>query len=411
MLLSRRFASEIARSVPLKDTKVFKPIKVGNNELAHRVVFAPSTRFRALPDYSPSDLQLQYYENRSRFPGSLIITEGTLASLKTGVSARAPGIFTDKHVQEWSKITLKIHDNGSFAAVQLWGLGRGADPLQNKKEGVPLKGVSAIYHNEEQREKAIKAGNELAEYTTSEVEELVEEFVRAGRNAVAAGFDYVELHGATGYLFNQFFESSSNKRTDKYGGSIENRSRFALEVIDALSRELGASRVAIRLSPWLKFSGMRAEEDEIHPVATFGYFLGQLQKRADSGQEIAYVSLVEPRIPEILSNEDAHASNAFANAVWKGKLIRSGSYTYDVPEFKQVLKDIDDDRTLVGFSRYYLSNPDLVFRLRDGGELNPYDRSTFYTSSNWGYNTFSFRDDPSEFDQAIEQARKPKPLG
>lgn len=404
-------ASQKARSVALKATKLFQPLKVGKNTLSHRAVFAPSTRFRALPDHTPLDLQLEYYDKRSRFPGTLVITEGTLPSLSTGVDAKVPGIYSDKQVEEWKKITDKIHENGSYASVQLWGLGRGADPVQSKKEGLKYKGVSAIYHSQEAEQAAKKAGNELQEYTTQEVEQVVQDFVRAGENAVKAGFDYVELHGATGYLINQFFESSANKRTDKYGGSIENRARFALELIDGLSEAIGPEKVAIRISPWLKYTGMKAEQDEIHPIATFGYFLGQLQKRADAGKELAYVSLIEPRIPGMLSNEDAFGSNAFAKSVWKGILIRSGNYTYDVPDFKQLLEDIDDDRTLAGFSRYFLSNPDLIYKLQDGGELEHYDRKTFYTSTNWGYNTWNGWDEAAEFDMKAEKTRRPAPIG
>lgn len=404
-------ASQKARSVALKATKLFQPLKVGKNTLSHRAVFAPSTRFRALPDHTPLDLQLEYYDKRSRFPGTLVITEGTLPSLSTGVDAKVPGIYSDKQVEEWKKITDKIHENGSYASVQLWGLGRGADPVQSKKEGLKYKGVSAIYHSQEAEQAAKKAGNELQEYTTQEVEQVVQDFMRAGENAVKAGFDYVELHGATGYLINQFFESSANKRTDKYGGSIENRARFALELIDGLSEAIGPEKVAIRISPWLKYTGMKAEQDEIHPIATFGYFLGQLQKRADAGKELAYVSLIEPRIPGMLSNEDAFGSNAFAKSVWKGILIRSGNYTYDVPDFKQLLEDIDDDRTLAGFSRYFLSNPDLIYKLQDGGELEHYDRKTFYTSTNWGYNTWNGWDEAAEFDMKAEKTRRPAPIG
>lgn len=404
-------ASQKARSVALKATKLFQLLKVGKNTLSHRAVFAPSTRFRALPDHTPLDLQLEYYDKRSRFPGTLVITEGTLPSLSTGVDAKVPGIYSEKQVEEWKKITDKIHENGSFASVQLWGLGRGADPVQSKKEGLKYRGVSAIYHSPEAEQAAKKAGNELEEYTTEEVEQVVRDFVKAGENAVKAGFDYVELHGATGYLINQFFESSANKRTDKYGGSIENRARFALELIDGLTEAIGPERVAIRISPWLKYTGMKAEQDEIHPIATFGYFLGQLQKRADAGKELAYVSLIEPRIPGMLSNEDAFGSNAFAKSVWKGILIRSGNYTYDVPDFKQLLEDIDDDRTLAGFSRYFLSNPDLIYKLQDGGELEKYDRKTFYTSTNWGYNTWNGWDEAKEFDMRTEKARRPAPIG
>lgn len=404
-------SSAKANTIALKSTQLFQPIKIGKNTLSHRAVFAPSTRFRALPDHTPLDLQLEYYDKRSRFPGTLVITEGVLPSPSTGIDAKVPGIYTEKHIQEWSKITAKVHENNSFAAMQLWGLGRGADPAQSKKEGVKYRGVSALYHSKDAETAAKKADNELQAYTTEEVEQLVRDFVKAGENAVKAGFDYAEFHGATGYLINQFFESSANKRTDKYGGSIENRARFALELIDGLSAAIGPEKVAIRISPWLKYTGMKAEEDDIHPIATFGYFLGELQKRADKGKEIAYVSLIEPRIPGMLSNEDEFGSNAFAKSIWKGKLIRSGNYTYDVPEFKQLLEDIDDDRTLAGFSRYFLSNPDLVYKLRDGGELEHYDRKTFYTSTNWGYNTWNGWGETVEYDMKTEKARRPAPIG
>lgn len=395
---------------PLINTKVFEAIKVGRNQLQNRVVFVPSTRYRALEDHTPSDLQLQYYDDRSKDPGTLIITEGVLATDKTGSASRAPAIITEKHVQEWRKITDKIHENQSFASLQLWALGRVADAALSKKEGQQLKGVSAIYSDEAYEKKAKDAGNELEAYTTEELDQLVEEITDAARRAVDAGFDYVELHGATGYLFNQFFEASSNKRTDKYGGSVENRSRFTLNVIDRISEEIGADKVAIRFSPWLQFNGMKSSNDEVHPLVTYGYILSELQKRADAGKALAYVSLIEPRIPEMLFGEDPDASNDFVKLIWKGTLIRSGNYTYDVPEFKDLLKDLEDGRTLAGFSRYFIANPDLVHRLRDGKSLNKYDRSTFYTNQNWGYNTYPNAEEEESFDEEAERTREAAPI-
>ena len=397
----------------LKDTKLFEPIKVGKNEFSNRVVFAPSTRFRALEDNTPSDLQLDYYDARTSFPGTLIITEGTVPTTKTGTYPNVPAITTDAHVKAWKKINDKIHENKSFSSIQLWGLGRVADPAQNKKEGQKFKGASAIYNDEETEKAAKEAGNELEAYTTEEVDDLIEEYVKTGQRAVEAGFDYVELHGAHGYLINQFFEASSNQRTDKYGGSIENRARFALSLVDRLSEAIGAEKLAIRISPWAKFLGMKSEEDkEAHPVATYSYFLGQLQQRADAGKELAYVSIVEPRVAGNLdvNAEDVVGDNLFVKLIWKGTLLRAGNYTYDAPDFKQLLDDLSDGRTLVGFSRYFISNPDLVQRLHDGKELTPYDRSSFYRYDNWGYNTYPTSEGKEKFDEEAEKAHKPAPI-
>ncbi|PVH15854.1 uncharacterized protein CXQ87_003710 [Candidozyma duobushaemuli] len=395
---------------PLKNTKVFEPIKVGKNELSTRIIFTPSTRYRALDDHTPSDLQLVYYDDRSKYPGTLITTEGVLATEKTGSLPRAPGIFNEKHIKEWKKITDKIHENKSFVTIQLWALGRVADPAQNKKEGQKLKGVSAVYPDEDVEKAAKEAENELEAYTTEELDQLVEEIAESAKRSVEAGFDYVELHGATGYLFHQFFEVSSNKRTDKYGGSIENRSRFNLAVIDRITEEIGSDRLAIRLSPWLRYNGMKSNDDEIHPVATYGYFLSELQKRADAGKPLAYISVIEPRVPEMSAGEDSFASNEFIKTVWRGNLLRSGNYTYDVPDFKDLLHDLEDDRTLGGFSRYFIANPDLIFRLRDGKALTKYDRDTFYTNQNWGYNTYLKADEKKDIDEEAERAHEAAPI-
>lgn len=396
--------------IALKDTKLFESIKVGKNEFSNRVVFAPSTRFRALDDHSPSDLQLDYYDARTKFAGTLIITEGTVPTTKTGTYANAPGIFTEKHVQQWKLVNDKIHENKSFSSIQLWGLGRASDPVQNKKEGQKYKAPSPIYVDEEAEKIAKDAGNELEAYTTEEVDDLIEEYVETAKRSVAAGFDYVELHAAHGYLINQFLEASSNQRTDKYGGSIENRARFALALVDRLSAEIGAERLAIRLSPWAKFLGMKSEEDkEAHPIATYSYLLGQLQKRADAGKELAYVSIVEPRVSGILDikPEDMAGDNTFAKIIWKGVLLRAGNYTYDAPKFTQLLEDLSDGRTLVGFSRYFISNPDLVHKLHSGKALNPYDRKTFYGLDNWGYNTYPTAEGKEKYDEETERAHKP----
>lgn len=400
-------------SKPLKDTKIFKPIKVGKVELSNKIVYAPTTRKRALDNHVPSNLQYQYYDERTRFAGSLVISEGTFPTPKTGSDTNVPGIYNEEQVKAWKKINDKIHANGSYSSIQLWGLGRTADPVQTKKEGQKLNAPSAIFYDEESEKACKAAGQELHALTTEEVKDIIyNDYTVAAKNAVAAGFDFVELHGAHGYFIDQFFEPCSNKRTDEYGGSIENRCRFALELIDHLSTVIGADRLAIRISPWATFMGMKSQNDETSPFATYGYFADQLQKRKDKGQEIAYLSVVEPRVSGIINiaEDEQYGDNGFLKIIWKGVIMKAGNYTYDAPEFKTAIQDVDDDRTLVGFSRYITSNPDFWQKLHDGKELTPYDRDTFYYDSNWGYNTFAFDGEDRKVDEKKEKANYPQPI-
>lgn len=399
---------------PLKDTKLFQPIKVGNNELSNRIAFVPTTRFRALEDHSPSDLQVEYYKARSQYPGTLIETEATFVSESAGLYPHVPGIYQKSHVQGWKKVNDAIHANKSFSVIQLWNLGRVADPKSLKQAGLTLRGPSAIYPDEAQEKNAIEAGNPIKELTEDEIQDMIyNQYPQAARNALEAGFDYMELHAAHGYLFDQFLQPASNKRTDKYGGSIENRARFLLEVIDNLIPIVGADKLAIRISPWATFQGMEAENDEVHPVTTFSYLLHELQKRANKGNKLAFISVVEPRANgniDVDVSKYSLQSNSFVGLIWKGIILKAGNYTYDAPEFKTIQQDIQDDRTLIGFSRYFTSNPDLVHRLAEGLELTPYNRDTFYTPANWGYNTWSNYNSADKFDEEVESKRLPKPV-
>ncbi|KAK6458173.1 NADPH dehydrogenase [Scheffersomyces xylosifermentans] len=385
---------------PLKDTAVFESIKVGKNELKTKIAFPPTTRFRALDDHTPSDLQVKYYDDRSKFPGTLLVTEGTFVSQQAGGYPNAPGIWNDNHVKGWKAVTDKVHANGSFISTQLWFLGRVAHPAVLKAHGLNPVSASATYENEAAQKLAEETGNPVRALTTQEVKDLVTKtYANAAQKAIEAGFDYVELHAAHGYLLDQFLQPCTNQRTDEYGGSIENRARLVLEIIDHLSELIGADRVAIRISPWATFQSMKAHNDTVHPYATFGYLVHELQKRANEGKQIAYISVVEPRVSGILDvdPEDRAGSNEFISRIWKGVILKAGNYSYDAPNFDSLKEDVADKRTLVGFSRYFTSNPDLVQRLHDGIDLNAYDRNTFYTKNNWGYNTFSTAKEPVKF--------------
>lgn len=398
---------------PLKDSKLFNKIKVGAIELSNRVVFAPSTRFRALPNHVPSDLQVKHYDDRSKFPGSLLITEGTVTSEKGGFFANVPGIYNDAQVKSWKVITDKVHANKSFIAVQLWSPGRVADPKLSKELGYPLVAPTAEFHDEESKKAAEAAGVELHAFTEEEIKDLIfNEYENAAKNAVKAGFDILEIHNAHGYLLDTFIQSSSNKRTDKYGGSIENRARFSLELIDHLISVVGADKLAIRLSPWATYQGMKAADDDIHPITTFSYYVNELEKRAKQGNRLAYISIVEPRVSGAIdvAADDQQGTNDFILSIWKGVILKAGNYTYDAPQFKTLLSDLNDDRTLIGFSRYYISNPDLVKRLHDGTELTPYNRDLFYTGANDGYNTYNAYGETQEYDPEVESKVFPKPI-
>lgn len=334
----------------LGNTLLFEPIKVGANTLPQRIAFAPSTRCRATADNIPTDLQLQYYDERSKYPGTLIITEATYLSEQGGLNPHVPGIFNKRQVEGWKKINDAIHANNSFSSIQLWYLGRVANAQHLKNKGLPYIAPSGVYWNEETEAIAEQAGNPLRALTIEEIDHIVDvEFPNAARNSLEAGFDYVEVHSAHGYLLDQFLNTASNKRTDEYGGSIENRARLLLRIIDKLIPIVGADRLAVRLSPWAKFQNVDTEGEEIH-----SYILNELQKRADEGNQLAYISLVEPRVQASWDIEEDKqvGSNDFTYKHWKGNFIRAGTYAHELDKIDQ---DIDNGRTLLAFSRFFLS--------------------------------------------------------
>ncbi|ODV94038.1 hypothetical protein PACTADRAFT_50933 [Pachysolen tannophilus NRRL Y-2460] len=384
----------------LENTSLFKPIKVGKKELENRVCYAPTTRMRATIDGVPSDLMLQYYDERSRKNGGLIVVEATLISREASGYAHAPGIYNSTQAKAWKQITDKIHSNGTTVCCQLMNLGRAAIPDELKRLGVPFVGPSAIYSDDESKEMAKKAGIELRALTLDEIEKFKQQYLEAARYAInEANFDLVEVHGAHGYFLDQFLQPASNKRTDKYGGSIENRSRLLLEVMDLLIQEFGADKVAVRLSPWAQFNGMKGDEEVIHPISYIGYVLSELQHRATKGQQLAYISVVEPRVSGIydvdqakLKNYRQLKSNEWIYQIWRGNVMRAGNYLSDRDNNYAILReDVEahNDRTLIAFGRYYTSNPDFVERLRNGWDFTHYDRPNFYSQLNYHYNNWA----------------------
>ncbi|GAD94932.1 hypothetical protein PVAR5_3566 [Paecilomyces variotii No. 5] len=357
----------------MTDTRLFQPLKIGNMEIKHRISMAPLTRLRATDERVPTPLMKTYYSQRASIPGTLIITEGTLVSPSAGGGfPNTPGIWSEDQVAAWRTITDEIHRKGCFVFCQLFAMGRAAQVEVARKEGVIIKGPSAI---------PIAEGAAIPQpMTVEEIKQSIEEFVIASENAIRAGFDGVECHGANGYLADQFLQDVSNKRQDEYGGSIENRSRFLHEILKAVVRAIGPERVGIRLSPWSTFQGMRME----NPIPQFTDIIAKANQL-----NLAYLHLVESRIS---GSEDSKGEERldFAYRLWNGPFLVAGGYK-PADALKLVEEEYPSKDIVVVFGRSFISNPDLVYRIKKGLELGAYKRQTFYTiNSAVGYVDYPF---------------------
>ncbi|ORY02707.1 FMN-linked oxidoreductase [Basidiobolus meristosporus CBS 931.73] len=355
--------------------KLFEPIQLGRNKLEHRVVLAPLTRFRADENGVPQDIGASYYEQRAT-KGGLLITEATFISPNGGGYANVPGIHTSAQIEGWRKVTTQVHKNGGVIYLQLWFLGRAASSKFLPNHQSPVSASSIAIEGEASPGVPYETPRALE---LEEIPKIVQEYKQAALNAIDAGFDGVEIHGANGYLIDQFINSNSNKRTDKYGGSIENRCRLALEVIDSVTNAIGQDRTGIRFSPYSSFQDM----DDESPVKTFAYLTTQIQQKYPN---MSYLHFVEARISgNIDTQEDESLSlDPFRN-IWKGPFIVAGGYT---PE--SAIAGSEKTGSLIAFGRRFISNPDLPERIRNDWKLNPYNRDTFYTPGPVGYTDYPF---------------------
>ena len=353
-------------------TKLFSPATLGTLTLQNHLVMSPLTRNRATGNI-PNELMAEYYAQRAT--AGLIITEGTSPSPNGLGYPRIPGIFSAEQIEGWKRVTTAVHAKGAKIFMQFMHCGRIAHPL-NLPAGARVLGPSAIaaagdiYTDAE----GMKQNAMPQAMTEADIKTAVEEYVQAAKNAVAAGFDGVELHGANGYLLEQFIRPSSNQRTDQYGGSIENRARFPLEVADAVIKAIGKDKVGIRLSPYGVFNDMPAYDAM---DADYTYLAQQLNTRG-----LVYVHLVDhspmgaPKVPDSIKQ--------MFRSVFKGKLILSGGY-----DAARAEKDISDNKCdLIAVWRGFLANPDLVARWKTGAPENAVDMSTFYTPGAKGYTDY-----------------------
>ncbi|CNL81381.1 alkene reductase [Yersinia proxima] len=362
----------------MKTAKLFSPLKVGALTLPNRVFMAPLTRLRSIePGDIPTPLMAEYY--RQRASAGLIITEATQISFQAKGYAGAPGLHTQEQLNAWKKITQAVHDEGGHIAVQLWHVGRiSHNSLQPGQQAPVAPSAIAADTRTTVRDETgawvrVPCSTPRA-LETEEIPGIVNDFRQATANAREAGFDYIELHAAHGYLLHQFMSPASNQRTDQYGGSIENRTRLTLEVVDATAAEWGAEHIGIRISPLGPFNGLDNGEDQEEAAL---YLIEELNKR-----HIAYLHISEPDWAG-----GKPYSDAFRDAVrarFKGVIIGAGAYTAEKAE-SLIEKGFID---AVAFGRSYISNPDLVERLQQNAPLNEPDGETFYGGGAKGYTDY-----------------------
>tara|TARA_R110002073_G_scaffold332410_1_gene518234 strand:- start:25072 stop:26166 length:1095 start_codon:yes stop_codon:yes gene_type:complete len=361
----------------LMTTTLFTPLRLGRFEAQNRILMAPMTRARATGDNVPTEIMIEYY--RQRAAAGLIISEGTFVS-KQGVGwNNAPGIYTDEHVAAWKPVTEAVHKAGGKIFLQLWHMGRVSHP--DFQGGALPVGPSAIAaKGKSNTPEGSKDYVEPKALTTDEIAGVVDDFRQSARRAIEAGFDGVEIHGANGYLLDQFIRNGSNKRDDEYGGSVENRWRLPLEVVRAVADEIGADRTAIRLSPVNAYNDM-ADSDA---VATFGYganALGQLG--------LAFVHVLEARAGMMFNKDEAIVHPHMRKALGKTPMLLNGGYDKETAE-AAIAEGVCD---AVAFGIPFLANPDLVERYRIGTtEFNAPDFATLYSPGVAGYTDYKALD-------------------
>ena len=362
---------------------LFSPLQVGPYRLQHRVVMAPLTRMRAeRSSFAPRALNAEYYGQRAT-PGGLIIAEASPVMATGRGNPATPGIYSEEQIRGWRGVVDAVHAKGGVIFLQLWHVGRvshssfqpgGALPVA--PSAVPITGNGMM---------AMTADGKMAPYETpraletDEVKGIVEAFRQAAINAMKAGFDGVEIHGANGYLLEQFLQSHTNLRTDQYGGSIENRARLLMEITQAAIEVWGANRVGVRLSPY----GIANGSGEADPMPLYTHVIKALDPLG-----LAYLHFIEPRSSGAgraeVNHQNVPSAMVLFRPVWRGVLISAGGFTGETAEAAIAGGHAD----AIAFGRIFISNPDLPRRLRHGFPLTPYNRATFYGGEEVGYTDY-----------------------
>lgn len=359
---------------------LFTPVRLGALALEHRVVMAPLTRMRARqPGDVPHALNATYYGQRAS-RGGLIVTEATDVSAQARGYPGAPGIYSQEQIAGWRSVTDAVHAKGGLIVLQIWHTGRVSHSTMQPGNTRPVapSAVAAPGGHMDAQGRPVPFEEPRA-LNIDEIPGIVAQFREATLNAREAGFDGVEIHSANGYLIDQFLQDGTNRRTDRYGGGIENRTRLLLEVVDAAAGVWSADRVGVRLSPWGRFNGMTDSD----PAQLFEHVAAALGTRG-----LAYIHVIEPRADQ---NSDTNALDPDApdaasrvRARFGGPVIAAGGFTRGTAEKVVARGDAD----AVAFGRLFIANPDLPERFRTGAALNRYDRSTFYGGDTRGYTDY-----------------------
>jgi N-ethylmaleimide reductase len=347
-----------------RDSKLFQPVTVGALQLPNRIVMAPMTRNRADARDAPHDLNVEYY--RQRASAGLIITEASQVSPQGKGYPRTPGIYSDAQVDGWRRVTDAVHAAGGRILLQLWHVGRISHPALQPEGALPVAPSAIAAEGDAFTEEGPKPFVTPRALTTGEIPAVLDQFRHGAENAKAAGFDGVELHAANGYLIDQFLRDGTNRRTDAYGGPVENRVRFLNDVVAAVVDVWGGGRVGVRLSPIGTFNSM----SDTDPARTFGYAAETLSRFG-----LAYLHIVE----DPGSFDWAELKRRF-----RGPYMANNGY--DRARANAVLAEGRAD--LVSFATPYIANPDLAERLRRGAPLATPDRSTYYGGDHRGYTDY-----------------------
>ncbi|KAI3789984.1 hypothetical protein L2E82_02793 [Cichorium intybus] len=373
----------MAETTPSADNPtLFSPYKMGKFNLSHRVVLAPMTRCRALNSI-PNQALVEYYKQRAT-AGGFLITEGTMISPTSAGFPHVPGIFNKEQVDAWRKVVDAVHEQGAVIFCQLWHVGRashqayqpgGAAPISSTNKPISKKWRILMPDGTHSRYP------EPRPLATHEIPEVVEDYRLAAINAIEAGFDGIEIHGAHGYLLDQFMKDGINDRKDEYGGSLANRCKFLLEVVKSVATAIGADKVGVRISPAIDHLDAMDSDPRNLGLAVIER-INKLQ--FELGSNLTYLHVTQPRYTAYGQTEaGSHGSSeeevAELMRVWRGAYVGtfvcSGGYTRELGLEAVANGDAD----LVAYGRLFISNPDLVLRLKLNAPLNRYVRASFYT--------------------------------
>jgi len=347
---------------------LFDSLQVGAINMPNRVLLAPLTRARADLAHIPNDMMAEYYAQRAT--GGLLITECTMVAPNTSAFVTEPGIYSPEQMAGWKRVTDAVHAKGGRIFMQIWHAGRAAHPTMNG--GAENVSSSAIAIDSEVHTPEGKLPNAAPRaLTLEEIPTMVQAYVQGAKNAIEAGFDGVEVHGANGYLIDQFLRNSANQRTDAYGGSLDNRARFLFEVLTAVTAAIGSDRVGLRLSPLNSYNGMIDSD----PLALIGFLAERL-----NGFNLAYLHVMRSDFFQAQKGDVM----TIARANYKGVLI--GNMGYSPEEAEQAISEGKLDA--VAFGTAFLANPDLPERIQAGAALNAPNPATFYTPGPEGYTDY-----------------------